>query len=409
MRLLIRIAWRNIWRNRSRSLVLLAAIASGVWAGLFLSAIGQGYLVQRFDQVIANELSHVQVHHPGFRAEREPGQFIAGGEQVLEWAEAQPEVRAVAPRLLLDGMIQSPVKSAGVEIRGIEPGAEAATTGLPEAVVAGDYLQADGAQQTVILGQRLAEEMGVVLGNRVVLTFQNPENDLVAEAFHVTGLFRGSSRLEETRRVFVRRSDLAESLDVPDGVHQIAVLLGDVSASDAFAAALAGRFPNAAAETWAELSPEMRYLDEMGNVMTYIMMGVILLALAFGLLNTLMMATFERTPEFGMLIAIGMTRGRVFIMVVLESIMLTVSGALIGLVFGQATNRVLGRTGLDLEPVGGAAMETFGYDTVVYPVMANSTLVGVLALVIVTAILAALWPAWKALKLQPAQAIGAGR
>ncbi len=402
--MLVRLAWRNLWRNTQRSGVLLAAIALGMWAGLFLSAITAGYLEQRFDQVITQELSHVQVHHPQFLAEREVEMGVPDAGNIRSWLMEQSGVLAVAPRLRVDAMIQSSVRTSGVELRGVDPAAEAATTQLHKRLSAGGYLP-DGRSNPILLGEHGADQLGVELGQRVVLSFQTPAGELTSAAFVVTGLFATGSDAREASLAYARLSDLAGLLEAPALRHEVAILLDDESRSPAIADALNARFDGIAAETWSELSPELRYLNEMGNSTTYILMGVILLALAFGLLNTLLMSIFERTRELCMLLAIGMQRRSLFLMILIESVLLTLVGAAVGLGAGMATIFWLGAQGLDLAPLGGDALAQFGYDPVVYPQIGLDALVGIVALVVMTAILAALYPAWRVRGLQPATAV----
>jgi ABC-type lipoprotein release transport system permease subunit len=159
------------------------------------------------------------------------------------------------------------------------------------------------------------------------------------------------------------------------------------------------------AETWYELSPELRYLADFGNSMTFYIMLVIMLALAFGILNTMLMAIFERMRELGMLMAVGMSKGRIFSMIMLESIMLTFTGALAGVGLAYASIRWLGHSGIDLAAIGGESLSEFGYDTVVYPVITTADFLSISVLVMVTVLVSSIYPSIKALRIKPADVV----
>ncbi|SFX48095.1 ABC transporter permease [Marinospirillum alkaliphilum] len=404
MTTLMLLAWRNVWRNPARSAVLLLAIALGLWAGLLMVAVSQGMLVQRFERLIEQEFSHLQVHHPQFLTEREVQDHLPDVAALQHWLQQQPELREHTLRVLVDGMIQSPALTAGVEIRGVDPQRERRVSQLDTTLNQGKYLDA-ALRNPILMGARLAEKLRVRPGQRVVLTFQDTRQELVSASFTLSGTFTSLSRAEEESRVYVPAEVLSAYLADQAIWHQLAVLLQHPDQGSAVAARLQQAFPQVQALAWLELSPELRFLTEMGDLLTWILIGVILLALAFGLLNTLLMATFERTHELGMLLAIGMNKRRVFGLITLESLLITASGALLGVLLALLNINWLAREGLDLSRFGGAALAEFGYDTLIVPVLGSDELLAVALLVVLTALLAALYPAWKALQLNPAQAV----
>ncbi len=403
---LIRIAWRNIWRSLSRSTVLLCAITAGLWAGIMISALTNGLIEQRFANLIEKTLSHVQVHHPDFLAEREVDLHLHDEDALLAFVQEHPKVRAYTARTLTDGMIQSPVTTEGVTIRGVLPGREQATTGLADTLVDGDYLDVDS-RNPLLIGKRLAQQLNVGIGNRVVLTFQDSQRELVSASFNIVGIFTADSSQEERGQVFTTAEVLGSYIGGDARYHEVALLLHDEHDADAMAAELNARHPDNRAQTWAEISPELRYLAEIGTLSTVIMMGVILVALAFGILNTMLMSMFERTRELGMLMAIGMNKRKVFTMITLESVFLTLTGTALGMALALLTIRAFSDHGLNFERFGGDALREIGYDAIVVPVMSAQDYLIITAMVVITAILAALYPAIKALHLKPAEAVKA--
>ncbi len=404
MNMLLTISWRNIWRHPARSGVLLGAIVAGLWAGIMVSALTNGWVKQRFDNMILEELTHVQIHHPDFLAERESEMYLRKADDLMHFLEQDDRVRSFTPRTLSDAMIQSPLTSSGVQIRGIDIHREPRTTTFHENLTQGEYLDV-GMRNPILLGEQLAKKLNVGIGNRVVLSFQDLDNHITSGSFNITGLFRTASNPYDERHVFVRSDDLNALLTDRIIRHEIAILLHDESVSNALAADLNREFDGIAAETWYELSPELRYITDMGGSMTFYIMVVIMLALAFGILNTMLMAIFERMRELGMLMAVGMSKVRIFLMIMLESVILTLTGAVAGLFIAHISVNFLARKGLDMTSVGGKSMAEFGYDAVVYPIAVTGDYITTILLVTCTAILAAVYPAIKALRLNPTDVI----
>jgi len=403
MKMLLSISWRNIWRHPARSGVLMGAIIAGLWAGILVSALTNGWIQQRFDNLIQEEITHAQVHHPEFLTERDVSMYVPDIDEIFSFLDGDERVQSYAARTLSDGMIQSPLTSSGVQIRGVQTESERATTTFHENVIAGEYLDSD-IRNPILLGEKLAEKLNVEIGNRIVLTFQDLDNELTSASFNIIGIFKTASTPHDERNVFVKAEDVQELLGGAV-YHEIAMMLQDEELAEEVTADLNNAFDNISAESWYELSPELRYITDMGGNLIVYIMGVIMLALAFGILNTMLMAIFERMKELGMLLAIGMSKLRVFLMIMLESVILTLSGAVVGLILTYLTLDYVGEKGFDMTSMGGESMAQFGYDAVVYPIAYTSDYVTTIILVVITALLAAIYPAIKALKLKPGEVV----
>ncbi len=403
MKMLLSISWRNIWRHPARSGVLMGAIIAGLWAGILVSALTNGWIQQRFDNLIQEDITHAQVHHPEFLTEREISMYVPGTDEIFSFLDDDERVHSYAARTLADGMIQSPLTSSGVQIRGVQTESERATTTFHENVIAGEYLDSD-IRNPVLLGEKLAEKLNVEIGNRIVLTFQDLDNELTSASFNITGIFKTASTPYDERNVFVKAEDLQELLGGAV-YHELAMMLQNEELADGLTVDLNNTFDNISAESWYELSPELRYITDMGGNLIVYIMGVIMLALAFGILNTMLMAIFERMKELGMLLAIGMSKLRVFMMIMLESVILTLSGATVGLILTYLTLEYVGEKGFDMSSMGGESMAQFGYDAVVYPIAYTSDYLTTIILVVITALLAAIYPAIKALRLKPGEVV----
>lgn len=381
----------------------MGAIIAGLWAGILVSALTNGWIQQRFDNLIQEEITHAQVHHPEFLTERDVSMYVPDTDEIFSFLDSDERVQSYAGRTLSDGMIQSPLTSSGVQIRGVQTDRERSTTTFHENVIDGEYLDSE-IRNPILLGEKLAEKLNVEIGNRIVLTFQDLDNELTSASFNISGIFKTASTPYDERNVFVKAEDVQELLGGAV-YHEIAMMLQDEELADGVTTDLNNAFDNISAESWYELSPELRYITDMGGNLIVYIMGVIMLALAFGILNTMLMAIFERMKELGMLLAIGMSKLRVFLMIMLESVILTLSGAVAGLILTYFTLEYVGEKGFDMTSMGGESMAQFGYDAVVYPVAYTSDYITTIILVVITALLAAIYPAIKALKLKPGEVV----
>lgn len=398
------IAWRNVWRSRNRSLVVIAAIALGIWALTFAVGFMNSFIVSYLDNAISAQYSHLQLHHPGFAANREAQYSIPDGTGTVRQIRAMPQVRAASARTLVSGMIASSKTAAGITVNGIVPEHEARVTRLDSILTEGTYF-AGTTRNPLLISTRLADKLGVKLKSKVVVTFQNSRGDITSAAFRIVGIFNSPSPAVNEGTVYVPAGDLdALLLNDTTAVHEIAVMLKDAEQIEPVINNLRSRFGNVDVESWRELAPELGLMVEQSSVSQYILLGVIMVALAFSIVNTMLMAVLERVRELGMLMAVGMNRRRVFVMIMLETLMLAVVGTPVGLLLGWATMLYFGHTGLDLSAYA-AGLESWGYSKVIYPTLGPSGYFSFAAGVFVTALLGSIYPAVKAIRLKPVEAI----
>jgi ABC-type lipoprotein release transport system permease subunit len=403
--MLIRISWRNVWRNALRSGVVIASIALGIWAGLFVISVSSGLNQQRTADAINTSISHLQLHHPEFTKDNNVKYRIENAEAVEAILAAKPEVKAVTKRVILSGMVSSSTGGFGVRISGVDVETQTQVTTLASKVEEGAFLAGDK-KNLIVIGTRLADKLNVKIRSKIVLTFQKDDGEIVAGAFRVGGLYKTSSSKSDELNVFVRSSDVNRLLEESAGYHEIAVLLKSTDQVKPQAEALKSEFPALQTETWQEIAPELGYADEMMKQILYIIIGIILLALSFGIVNTMLMAVLERKRELGMLMSVGMNKTKVFIMIVIETLFISLVGGPLGVLLGFATITYFGSAGIDLSVVG-EGLEEFGISTMIYPTLESSFYLNVTIMVMIAALLASIYPAIKALQLKPAEAVRA--
>ncbi len=398
--MLFTLARRNLWRHPKRSILLMLSVASGLWAGLFLSGFFLGMIEQRIALALGTEFSHVQVHAPEFRPDFEATETIPDAEALAEEMAGDARALHVGMRSLAQGMLGTARGAHGATIRGVDPEREHALTGLCDRVQSGSCLE-EGVGG-ILIGEALAERAGIRVGSRVVLTFPSATGDITSGAFRVRGLYRSSDLRLDRTVVYVPRASLNALLELPaDAAHQIAVQLSDAALAGPFAEEWQQRTPRLEVQDWRSLSPELDLTVSSGTQSLLIFMIIILMALAFGIVNTMLMAVLERRREIAMLLALGMGRWRVFRLVVIETVLLVLAATPPGFLLAWITVAITARTGIDLS-IYAEGLAAYGYEAVVRPELQAIHYMQVGALVAVAAILSAIWPAWKAVRTPPA-------
>ncbi len=398
------IAWRNVWRNRLRSGIVIAAIAIGLFGGIFSIAFMEGIAQQTVNASIALQVSHIQLHHPLFLDDEELKYRISGADSILAQLTRNPDVVTAARRYRVRAMASTAGGGTGVEIIGIEPEVEKKVTNVWQKITTGDYFST-GRRNPIVVGERLAGKLKVKVGQKIVLTAQADDGTLTGGAFRITAIFRSDNSLFDETRIFADYRDLSRLLVLPENEsHEIALLLRQPQKITSAAGLLASQYPDLKIETWREIAPDLGMLQGLMQQMMFMFLVIILIALAFGIINTMLMAIVERTRELGLLMALGMSKIRLFVMIMLETIFLSLTGGSIGMAVSAAVIHYYSRRGIDLSIVG-EGLAAIGYAAHVYPGVAAPFFVILTLLVVLTAILSAIYPARKALKLRPAEAI----
>lgn len=401
--MLAKIARRNIWRNKKRSFIIIIAVSIGLWTGIFMMAFYNGMIEQRVNTAITRELSHLQIHHPKFKKEYDVKDYLPEGKNILENLSNTAEIKASTGRFIVRGMIASASGSAGITVNGINPEKEQLITNLKGKLIAGNYFQTKKTNE-IILSDKLRKKLKLNLNKKAILTFQDKDGNLSSAAFRIIGIYETVNAPYDDSNVFVRTTDLDSLAGIPTEINEIAILLTSNKILSEMQRELQEKFPQTEIQNWMELQPDLGLTISVGDQMVYIFMGIILLALAFGIVNTMMMAVLERSREIGMLLALGMNKFKIFTMILLETLFLIAAGCPLGIVLALLTITITQRTGIDFSNFS-QAYSSFGYSSIIYPTLTARHFVIIMILVLITALLSALFPARRALKLNPAESL----
>ena len=401
--ILLRLAWRNLWRNHRRTLIMLLAIVLGTWAMIFMTALMRGMVSQMVADGISVLPGHVQVHHPDYRDDPSIANLIAISDAELSEQFGAANFLAWATRIRLPAVITSEYDSRGVTLLGVDPLQERGLTFVYYDAVEGRFLESAD-DNGVVIGRKLATTLNTRVGKRIVLMSQDPENEIADRGFRVVGLFKANMAAFEESYVFVGKKTAQKMLRIGDTTTEI-VFVGDDYRNveptfELVTSTIDGRLE---VSRWYEVDT---YLGTMLRVMdgfVLIWVVVIFLALSFGLVNTLVMAVFERVREIGLMLALGMKPSSILGQIIIESMFLLAVGLGLGDILAFASVKPL-ESGVDISVVA-EGMEMWGASSMLYPKLYWSDMVLANVVVLILGFLASLSPAWRASRYEPVEAI----
>jgi len=406
MALFLRIAWRNVARNQRRTFITLAAIASGLAAIIVFFGLSNGFHDQWITNSVRVYTGHIVVFAENYRDERNLNRAISDIDDLTARLEVLPGVQAVTPRIHINGLVSTARNSSVAVIRAVDPMRETQINGLRERIIVGSYFEEDAHRQ-ILLGYKMAERLNAGPGEKIVLMVQAADGSIGAELFRLQGIFRlGAVDLDGSLAI-IGLAD-GQNLAAMDNKVTEAVLILDSPAEVATTAGiLATELAGSPYEIlqWDELMPQAKEMIALSNVFTYILLVIILIVVSLGILNTMLMSIMERTREFGIMRALGTRPAQIVRLVLLEAVCLGILGAVLGVLLGIAINGFLGAGGIDLSRWSGAMDLISSLKPVIYPTIHPGRIAIAALAAFMTTLLAAIYPAARAARLSPADAI----
>jgi putative ABC transport system permease protein len=409
MKDLLRIAWRNIGRNKRRSILSAAAVAFAVAVLCFCLALQKGSYATMINNTVRAGTGHLQIQQRGYWPDRTLSQKLNDPDRILSLLHGLPHLVGVAPRVTATALVSRKDRTFGALVLGVDPARERQVSTLAAVVRRGRYLSDDDPAGALV-GQALARNLGVALGDEIVFLGQGADGSIAAGRLTVRGVVEsGIGDLDRVTLAAPLRT-VQEAFSLPEAVSEISVLL-DLDRSRPLATRgiverlrQAGR-TNAVVLDWPTLLPGVEETIQLDWYSGLIVYALLVLVVGFGIANTFLMAFIERIPEFGMLLALGLTPRRLFLMVYAESVFLTSLGVVAGVVLGVATVAYFERVGINFGQSSEALMRQYGLDPVIHPQLSVFVVVLALGIVLATALLLALYPARKAILLEPVPAM----
>jgi ABC-type lipoprotein release transport system permease subunit len=398
-----RLAWRYLWRNHRRTIIMLSAISIGAWAMMFMMALTRGMVDQMISDGISVIPGHVQIHHPAYLDDPSITNRLPYSDAELADRFDGKGLAAWASRVRVPAIVTSERESRGVTLLGIDPAAERSFSFVDYDAVDGRFLE--GVDDSgIVIGAKLADTLETRVGKRVVLMTQDPDNEIADRGFRVVGLFHANIESYEDSFVFIGRQTAQELLGIGDSTTE-AVFVGDDyrNVEPVYDIVSAAVDDSVRVSRWTEIDTYLGTMLKTMDGFMLIWVVVIFLALSFGLVNTLVMAVFERVREIGLMLALGMKPAMILGQILIESMLLLGIGLLIGDVLAYATVTPL-ESGIDISIVA-KGMEMFGASSMLYPALYLKDVILANVVVLILGFLASLSPAWRASRYEPVEAI----
>lgn len=406
MKLYLRLAWRNLWRHRRRTLIVVIAIGGTMAMMMWYDGLVGGFNEAIYGNAIRVMGGNIQIHAAGYGAEVEqlPLLPLSNDEALVQAAQAQPQVLAATRRINTGGIATTRKGAFGVTIVGVEPERELPVSLVAQKVTAGRYLTPDD-RDAVFIGQGLATAMGVTVGSRFTLAGRDVHQQMRSRTMTVVGVYNIGMPEIEKRTVYITLSEAQDLYGLNGEVTEIAISLKRIGEEPAVMEALRPSLAGAEIVSWQTSFPELEQaLATKGGAMN-IFSVIMMLIVGIGILNLLLMAIYERTREIGILGALGLRPFQVSVLFVLEGVLMGVVGVAAGVALGLLINGISGRVGMDMSQftsiteymalISGKVYSTWGVDKL--PQRA-------LTVLIITT-LAALYPAREAARREPAEAL----
>lgn len=403
LRLAIQLGWRNLWRNYRRTLIMLAAIVLGTGSMIFMTAVMRGMVDQMIRGGLRELPGHVQIHHPEYRDDPTVSNRMPPPAAELVRTLENPTVVTWATRVRVPAVITSERDTRGVILLGIDPERERGMSFISDDVSEGRDLESPD-DTGLLVGRKMMERLETDLGKRVVVMSQDPENNIAERGFRIVGIFDSELEAQEEGFIVAGRHVVQAMLGIGDQSSELAVLgpnYRDVDDLYESIAAAAGQ--DLDVEPWFELNSLLGSMMKMMDGFVILFVGIIFIALAFGLVNTLVMAVFERTREIGLMLALGVGPRHIVAQVMAEAVLLLIFGLAAGNVIAWFTVASLSG-GINLSVVA-EGLADFGVGSVIYPALTGRDVLLADVIVLVLGFLASISPAWRASRLEPVQAL----
>jgi ABC-type lipoprotein release transport system permease subunit len=398
-------AWRNVWRHGTRTVIVLIATTLGLALLVFFDGLFGGSKQAVFGNAVKLQGGNVMIHASGYRerARRMPLLPLPDDEAVLQVVRGQPSVVAASRRIKTGGMVSSREGTLPVTIIGIEPEQEAATGLLADNIAQGRYLAAAD-EDILLIGQAMVDRLEVGVGDRVTLVGRSTHEQMRRRTMTVVGIYDLGLPEVEKSTVYISLAEAQTLFDLRDQATEVVVSLEQVGQEASLLSSLRSALPGYEVDSWQTLNPEMTQAFAVNEQVMSLFALVVLLIAAVGILNILLMAVFERTREIGILAALGLKRHQILALFLQEGVMMGLVGAVAGSVLGGAVVWYLSRVGLKWTASEYSEMTALMGDRIFFQLGIDQLLGRALTVGIIAA-LASLYPAWRASRKEPAEAL----
>ncbi|WP_300675456.1 FtsX-like permease family protein [Desulfoluna sp.] len=400
------LAWRNIWRNPRRTLVILTAVVIGIWSIILLSALTRGLEQEMLTNGIKTLTGHLQIQHPEYLDDPSVDHLIEAATLHLDaLVTALPPGSHWTGRIRVGAVAANARHSGGITLVGIDPVREPVVSFLGGAITEGRPL-AETDTHSVVVGRALLNKYETRLGHKLILMSQDVHGKIASKAFRISGIFDADMESTEKTYLFVPLAAAQQMLGGNGKLSEISILLPRIGDEALVADSLKTTINDASLSitTWHERLPMLAAYLKLSGSFIYIWYGVVFIAMGFGIVNTTLMAVFERIREFGLIRALGMRPRGIVLGVILESIFLLLLGLAVGNLLGIATVSLVAIHGIDLSALS-AGTEMWGMPRIITPLLTPTDILTANAVILILGVAVSLYPATKAARITPVDAL----
>lgn len=408
MRIFVRIGWRNLWRNKRRSLVVISSIAIGIFAMILSMGVMNGMNNQMVENTIKTSLGHIAIHRKGFQDDMKLQYHFTPEAKIIEAIESDSRILAYAPRIKLQGMIRSSESSRGVMIVGIDPEKERAVSNIYDYTLKkeGSRFLTAGDDDVILISKSNADKLDLLVGDKLVVMFQDSDKEIIGVGLEIVGIFQTPIESFDKFVVFLNIKTLQRITGLNRNISELTAVLKNKRAVDQVKEKLIATIKDKKLEilSWKDMAPYLVSAVKLFDTIMYIFFMIVFITVIFSVANTLIMAIMERFHEIGVMKSIGTRPSWIFNMVLFEAINLGIVGLIAGIITGLVITGLLGVSGINLSFYA-ESMRMFGTGSIIYPAIKTLDIVVATIIVLITTIIAALYPAIKAARIKPLDAL----
>jgi ABC-type lipoprotein release transport system permease subunit len=406
MRLYLRLAWRNIWRHKRRTIIIVVALAMCMWLMMFYDGLLAGFTDSMYGNAVKILGGNIQVHEAGYSANSlsNPIMPLSNDQQIAAYALTLPNVVGASRRIETDGLATSREGSFGVSIIGIEPELEAPLSVISKNLESGQYLQ-NSEGDNVFIGKGLADDLNVQVGDKFTLIGRDAHNQMRKRTMTVGGIYNVNMPELEKGIVYMSLPEAQHLYDLNGKSTMVMVTLANIGKEKPVIAGITRQFPGSDIGSWQTKYPELTSAITTKSGAMNVFSFVIILIAGIGILNMLLMAVYERTREIGFLGAMGIRPGGINFLFLLEGALIGLVGISAGILLGLVFNLLFQQVGLDFSKFSTVTTYAALISGRVYPSLGFEKIVGRVLVMLIVSIAAAFYPAWEASHREPAEAL----
>jgi putative ABC transport system permease protein len=402
-----RLAWRNVWRNKRRTILTLLTIIVGCAMIIFMNALAKGGHDQMIEDAVGLNTGHIQIHERGFWENQTIDYAIKVTPEILQAIKSNPRIAGYSFRVITGGLLSYKENTAGAVIQGVDPELEKNVSNLYTKILPGGRFLKSADKTEIVMGDILAKNIGASVGSSISMISQGFDGSIAAERLTIVGLFRTGNPEYDRTLVIMPLAQAKETFTMMDYIHAITIRLVDSQYMEEAKSTIQAITSPDRVEVmgWDELMPELVQFIVMDDVGAYIFDFILFMVVAFGILNTIQMSVFERTREFGVMLSIGTRPGQVVKMVLMESVFISLLGIVLGVILGYVISFYFKINPIDYSSYA-KEIAVWGVNTSIFP--ADTTLLNIAVTSLLTFVLSflfSIFPARRASRLKPVEAI----